>query len=342
MILHELDQYLLSDVALAEKKSISTIKVPAANSVSDLMGDIRKHLLNPPYSLPPKYFYDHRGSLLFDQICNTPEYYPTRTESQLLQRYCQHIIDRLDVHHIIELGSGTSRKTRHLFDACQTLDQYPSYWPFDVCEPMLIQTANELMLQYDWLNIQPLEGDYSAGLAHLPKPDGHSLYVFLGSSIGNFTETEAVDFLKEVRLHMTTGDTLLLGIDRVKDKTVLEAAYNDKQGVTAEFNLNVLSVLNNETKANFDIEQFSHQAVFNEDKSQIEMYLHSSSDQTIRFPSLDQELKLHEGEKILTEISRKYSLAGIESLLGRAELEIMDHFEPNNQYFSLILANCKK
>lgn len=342
MILHELDQYLLSDVALAEKKSISTIKVPAANSVSDLMGDIRKHLLNPPYSLPPKYFYDHRGSLLFDQICNTPEYYPTRTESQLLQRYCQHIIDRLDVHHIIELGSGTSRKTRHLFDACQTLDQYPSYWPFDVCEPMLIQTANELMLQYDWLNIQPLEGDYSAGLAHLPKPDGHSLYVFLGSSIGNFTETEAVDFLKEVRLHMTTGDTLLLGIDRVKDKTVLEAAYNDKQGVTAEFNLNVLSVLNNETKANFDIEQFSHQAVFNEDKSQIEMYLHSSSDQTIRFPSLDQELKLHEGDKILTEISRKYSLAGIESLLGQAELEIMDHFEPNNQYFSLILANCKK
>jgi L-histidine Nalpha-methyltransferase len=340
MILHD----MLQDATLAEKKSVSSvtsaIKVAAANKVPNLIGDVRQNLLQAPYSLPPKYFYDHRGSLLFDQICNTPEYYPTRTESQLLSRYCQHIIDQTNVHHIIELGSGTSRKTRHLFDACQTLSQYPKYWPFDVCEPMLIQTANELMLQYDWLNIQPLEGDYSAGLAHLPKPDGHSLYVFLGSSIGNFSETEAVTFLKEVRRHMAVGDTLLLGIDRLKDKVVLEAAYNDKQGVTAEFNLNVLSVLNNETNANFNLDQFTHQAIFNEDESQIEMYLHSSADQTIRFSTLNEELNLREGEKILTEISRKYSLSGIENLLGQAKLEIMDHFEPSNQYFSLVLANC--
>ena len=184
-----------ADFSSTEKNSASTIKVPPANAVPDLAEDVRQNLLKAPYSLPPKYFYDHRGSILFDQICDTAEYYPTRTESQLLNRYCQHIIDQLSLQHIIELGSGSSRKTRHLFDACQMLDHSPVYWPFDVCEPMLVETAQELKLQYDWLNIQPLEGDYSAGLSHLPKPDGHSLYVFLGSSIGNFTESEAVEFI---------------------------------------------------------------------------------------------------------------------------------------------------
>lgn len=336
MILHDLVQ----DVTVAEKKPVSAIKVPAAIDMPDLAGDVRQNLLKTPYSLPPKYFYDHRGSILFDQICNTPEYYPTRTESKLLSRYCQHIIDSLHVHHVIELGSGTSRKTRHLFDACQHLNKYPAYWPFDVCEPMLIQTAHELMVEYDWLNVQPLEGDYSAGLSHLPKPDGHSLYVFLGSSIGNFSEQEAISFLKEVRQHMVAGDTLLLGVDRLKDKAVLEAAYNDEQGVTAEFNLNVLSVLNNEMGADFDLTQFHHQAVFNEASSQIEMYLHSRSNQTVKFSEIDEMLHLQDGEKILTEISRKYSLNGIENLLGKAGLEIMDHFEPENEYFSLILARC--
>lgn len=342
MILHDLVQDVARGVTSGEKKSVAAIRVPAANEVPDLTEDVRQNLLQAPYSLPPKYFYDHRGSVLFDQICDTPEYYPTRTESKLLSRYCQHIIDRLSVHHIIELGSGTSRKTRHLFDACQNLNQYPEYWPFDVCEPMLVQTAHQLMVQYDWLTVQPLEGDYSAGLKHLPKPDGHSLYVFLGSSIGNFTELEAVYFLKEIRQHMISGDTLLLGIDRIKDKEVLESAYNDNQGVTAEFNLNVLSVLNNEVGANFNLSQFNHQAIFNETESQIEMYLQSLSDQTINFSSLDEELYLQDGEKILTEISRKYSLAGIENLLGQAELEIMDHFEPSNEYFSLILAKCSQ
>lgn len=331
---------IIQDLQSAEKKSVSAIKVAATVDVPNLAEDVRQNLLQSPYSLPPKYFYDHRGSVLFDQICDTPEYYPTRTESALLQRYCQHIINRLHLHHIIELGSGTSRKTRHLFDACQHLNKYPEYWPFDVCEPMLIQTAEDLMVQYDWLNVQPLEGDYSAGLSHLPKPDGHSLYVFLGSSIGNFSETEAINFLTEVSQHMATGDTLLLGIDRIKPVEVLEAAYNDEQGVTAEFNLNVLSVLNKQLGANFDLQQFEHQAVFNESESQIEMYLHSRSKQTIDFSELDTKLTLHDGEKILTEISRKYSLNGIENLLNQAGLNIMDHFEPENEYFSLILAQC--
>ncbi|MDH5423540.1 MAG: L-histidine N(alpha)-methyltransferase [Gammaproteobacteria bacterium] len=342
MILHDLVRDVTPAVDGSEKKTVAAIRVPAANEVADLAADIRQNLLQAPYSLPPKYFYDHRGSVLFDQICDTPEYYPTRTESKLLSRYCQHIIDRLSVHHIIELGSGSSRKTRHLFDACQMLNQYPQYWPFDVCEPMLIQTAEELMLQYDWLTVQPLEGDYSAGLSHLPKPHGHSLYVFLGSSIGNFTEQQAVSFLKEVSQHMISGDSLLLGIDRVKDKAVLESAYNDRQGVTAEFNLNVLSVLNNEAGANFKLHQFNHQAVYNETESQIEMYLQSLADQKISFPAINEALYLQNGEKILTEISRKYSLEGIESLLAQAELEITDHFEPANEYFSLILAKCSK
>jgi len=336
MILHHLEQEFVA----TPKKIVSTLKVPAAMTVPDLAEDVRKNLLNAPYSLPPKYFYDHRGSVLFDQICDTDEYYPTRTESGLLNRYCQHIIDQLQLHHIIELGSGTSRKTRHLFDACQLLNHCPVYWPFDVCEPMLLQTAHELMMQYDWLDVQPLEGDYSAGLSHLPKPDGHSLYVFLGSSIGNFTETEAIAFLKEVRQHMLAGDTLLLGIDRLKDHGVLESAYNDAQGKTAEFNLNVLSVLNHQLGADFNQAQFTHQAVFNESESQIEMYLQSRADQLINFNDLDEQLHIQDGEKILTEISRKYSFAGIGQLLQQAELEIVDHFEPSNEYFSLVLARC--
>lgn len=331
---------IIQDFVLTEKKSVSTIKVPAAKAVPDLTEDVRKNLLLPPYSLPPKYFYDHRGSVLFDQICNTPEYYPTRTESKLLNRYCQHIIEQLNLQHIIELGSGTSRKTRYLFDACQLLNHCPVYWPFDVCEPMLTQTAHELMLQYNWLDVQPLEGDYSAGLSHLPKPDGQSLYVFLGSSIGNFTEEEAVHFLKEVRMHMLPGDNLLLGIDRIKDVDVLEAAYNDEQGITAEFNLNVLSVLNAELGANFNQNKFSHQAIFNEDASQIEMYLQAEADQVINFSDINEQLCLCKGEKILTEISRKYSLTGIKDLLQQAGLEIKSHFEPDNEYFSLIVASC--
>lgn len=338
MILPHFEQ----DVSSTKEFSVSAIKVPPANAVPDLAEDVRKNLLKAPHSLPPKYFYDHRGSVLFDQICNTDEYYPTRTESQLLNRYCQHIVDQLNLHHIIELGSGTSRKTRHLFDACQLLDHSPIYWPFDVCEPMLVESAHDLKLQYDWLDIQPLEGDYSAGLSHLPKPDGHSLYVFLGSSIGNFTEGEAIDFLKEVRRHMSAGDSVLLGIDRIKAIPVLEAAYNDSEGITAEFNLNVLSVLNNELGANFNTNQFTHQAHFNTEESQIEMYLQSESDQTIEFSEIGEALHIKQGEKILTEISRKYSFEGIERLLQQAGLELSDHFEPANQYFSLVLAKVAK
>jgi len=337
MILHD----LLQDVSPVEKKSVPVIKIHAERSVPDLTQDVCSNLLTPPFSLPPKYFYDHRGSELFDQICDTAEYYPTRTESNLLSRYCLHIMDSLNADHVIELGSGTSRKTRYLFDACQVLNQAPKYWPFDVCEPMLLQAATQLRQSYQWLNIQPLAGDYSAGLRHLPKPDGNSLYVFLGSSIGNFTEPEAVSFLKDVRQHMITGDSLLLGIDRLKDSQVLEAAYNDGQGITAEFNLNVLSVLNNELGADFETNNFSHQAIFNQELSQIEMYLQSLNNQTINFSQIDESMTITSGEKILTEISRKYSLAGIESLLAQAELEVVDHFEPSDEYFSLILARAR-
>jgi len=337
MILHD----LLPDVSLAEKKLIPAIQVPVQYNVPDLIEDVRSKLLTPPFSLPPKYFYDHHGSTLFDQICNTPEYYPTRTEAKLLGRYCLHIMDTLDVQHIIELGSGTSRKTRHLFDACQILNQTPKYWPFDVCEPMLLQTASSLQKSYDWLSVQPLAGDYSAGLRHLPKADGAGLYVFLGSSIGNFTEPEAVSFLTDVHQHMKAGDSLLLGIDRVKDKQVLEAAYNDQQGLTADFNLNVLSVLNNELAADFVLANFSHQAIFNEQDSQIEMYLQAERDQKINFRQIDEVMKIGQGEKILTEISRKYTLEGIEGLLAQAGMEIIDHFEPADEYFSLILARCQ-
>jgi L-histidine N-alpha-methyltransferase len=203
--------------------------------VPDLAKDVLDGLLQLPRTLPPKYFYDVRGSQLFEQICTTPEYYPTRTEDKLLANYGKDIIEKTKPEQILELGSGNSQKTRRLFDACTSIDHACEYAPFDVCEPMLEETAEKLQSDYDWLTVKPLLGDYHAGLGNLPDIDGIRLFIFLGSTIGNFTPEETNIFFSEIRQCMKPGDYFLLGADRVKKKFVLDAAYNDAQGITAEF-----------------------------------------------------------------------------------------------------------
>ena len=304
--------------------------------LSDIIQDAEQGLLARPRYMPPKYFYDERGSALFDAICDTEEYYPTRTEDALLRRHAQTIIDRVSPQHIIEFGSGSSRKTRRLLDHCEQADS--AYWPFDVCEGMLKQAGQQLVREYDWLEVNILVGDYLGGLQGLPSPDGVSLYLFLGGTIGNFTEREASWFLAELSTLMQPGDYLLLGADRVKDSQVLRAAYNDSEGLTAEFNLNLLEVLNRELQADFDASQFEHRAEFNEGASQIEMHLESRRAQTVQIDALDASLQMDKGECILTEISRKFSHAGLEQLLYRAGLAVENHFQPDNGYYSLILA----
>ncbi len=317
---------------------LTSHKVPALLPVQDILEDASAGLIDSPRFMPPKYFYDERGSQLFDAICETQEYYPTRTEEALLQVCARDIIEQLRPDHIVEFGSGTARKTRHLFDACDRVGETTAYWPFDVCEEMLRDSGRQLVEEYEWLQVNALVGDYHGGLAGLPPREGRCLYLFLGGTIGNFTGKEAAAFLDEVRAIMRPGDGLLLGADRVKDAGVLHAAYNDKSGVTARFNLNLLQVLNRELDAEFCDTNFEHRAVFNAEDSQIEMYLVSRCRQSVHIGALDRTLELGDGERILTEISRKFTPARLESLLNDAGLAIQRHFEPDNGWFSLVLA----
>jgi len=300
--------------------------------------DVITGLMSRPRSMPPKYFYDKRGSRLFDAICETPEYYPTRTEEALLSRHAGDIIARVAPEHIVEFGSGTARKTRLLFDACDDNGEPAAYWPFDVCEAMLMESGRQLLREYDWLQVHALVGDYLGGLRNVPRATGRRLFLFLGGTIGNFTSQQAEQFLNELLELMDVGDYLLLGADRVKDTEVLHAAYNDKSGITAEFNLNLMRMLNRELDADFRLEQFRHEAVFNPRASQIEMYLVSCCEQSVYLGALDTRLRFSAGEKILTEISRKFTASNLEMMLYEAGFDVEHHFEPQNGYFSLLLA----
>lgn len=323
---------------LTEADSLTCYTVEPCIDIPSLEEDVRDGLLDTPRSLPPKYFYDERGSELFDEICNTEEYYPTRTEEALLSVHAEDIISATLADEIIELGSGTSRKTRLLFDACETLRHHCVYTPFDVCEPMLLKAGHELIERYKWLEVRPLLGDYHAGLTNLPTGIGTKLFLFLGSTIGNFEPDEAFDFITDIRACMSRGDHLLIGADRVKDTEVLNLAYNDDAGITADFNLNVLNVLNEELDANFETANFRHHAYFNEELGRIEMHLISSLPQSIEFRSMNKEISLQKNESILTEVSHKFHSSEIEKLLIDCGFEIAEHYEPENRYFSLLLA----
>ncbi len=317
---------------------LTSQKIPPLRPVPCLSEDALAGLVRAPRSMPPKYFYDDRGSQLFDAICETPEYYPTRTEDALLAHYAGEIIDQVRPKHIVEFGSGAARKTRQLLDVCDELGGAAAYWPFDVCESMLLESGRRLVRDYEWLTVNALVGDYLAGLQHVPRPPGSCLYLFLGGTIGNFSETQAQRFLHDVRAQMSADDHLLLGADRIKDVAVLNAAYNDRQGVTAAFNLNLLEVLNRELDGDFHLPQFEHQALFNADDSQMEMYLVSSCNQSVTLKALQKTLDFHAGEKILTEISRKFTPERLNTLLTDAGFNVVQHLQPANGYFSLMLA----
>lgn len=211
------------------------------------------------------------------------------------------------------------------------------YWPFDVCETTLHETGRALTGEYGWLYVHALAGDYLAGLEDLPDADGARLFVFLGGTIGNFTAAEAVEFLAGVRRCMRPDDRFLLGADRVKDHAVLHRAYNDAGGITAEFNLNLLRVLNRELRADFDLGGFAHEAVYNPEAAQIEMYLMAKRVQHAHLGALDQTVRFDAGERVLTEISRKFTIESLAALCSAAGLTIEHHYQPGNGYFSLVL-----
>ncbi len=321
------------------KGQLTCQRVPPERVQPSLAEDTRAGLLTRPRSLPPKYFYDSFGSELFDRICTTPEYYVTRTEDALLAASAGAIVMASRPDHILELGSGASRKTRHLLRACETQGLHCTYWPYDVCESIMIEAGCRLMDTYPWLNVNALIGDYHAGFKHLPDPAGRRLFVFLGSTIGNFGRAQAVDLLRELNRKMRPGDSLLLGADRVKDEAILHAAYNDSSGTTAAFNLNMLRVLNRELEADFDLQAFEHSASYNRQARQIEMYLIARESQTAHLRALDDRVRLPAGERILTEISRKFRPEDLSQLLCDAGFRFRAHFQPDNAHFSLVLAN---
>lgn len=311
-------------------------RIPPARPVGSLLDDVRQGLLAPPRRLPAKYFYDERGAKLFEDICATQDYYPSRCEAQLLETHGAALMQAMDARHLIELGSGSSRKTRHLLEhaAPGTI-----YWPFDVSEEMLRSSAAGLVAEWSGLQVHGLVGDYHAGL-DLPIPDeGRRSVLFLGGTLGNFRPEQAEVFLGEIRGLLRAGDTLLLGADRVKAPGVLERAYDDREGVTAAFNLNVLRVLNRELDADFDLDGFSHRAVYNTEAERIEMYLESQREQAVRIGRLDQTLQFTAGERIRTELSHKYSEASLTALLEPAGFRIEQLLTtPEPTAYSLVLA----
>ncbi|MFO7954953.1 L-histidine N(alpha)-methyltransferase [Thioalkalivibrio sp.] len=309
---------------------------------AELLADFRAGMLESPRSLPPKYFYDARGSQLFDAICDTPEYYPTRLEAELLERHAGAIMEASGARTLFELGSGTSRKTEYLLEALAGRVAQPHYVANDVCGEILDEAGGRLLQRFEQLQVDSLCGDYAAALTHLAdvsgaQADGPRLFAFLGSSLGNFEDAEAGDLLRRIRETMNPEDRLLLGLDRIKPRPVLESAYNDEAGVTAAFNLNLLAVLNTELGADFDLEGFEHRAPFVEAQSRIEMHLVSRRDQVVHVSEPEARLQIAEGEVIRTEISRKFSRDAVDRLLAVAGLEHEAEWSAPEDWYSLFL-----
>ena len=303
----------------------------------DLLPSIRRGLLAEPREISPRFFYDDRGSRLFEQICELPEYYQTRTEEIILHDVVGKLVAETRAEEVIELGSGAAVKTRVLLDALEEAGTLRRYLPFDVSEGIVRRTAAELVARYPKLTVHAVVGDF---LAHLDRiPDGYrQLCIFLGGTIGNFGPARAAAFLAELGAQMKPGDCFLMGVDLIKSKTRLEAAYNDSAGVTAEFNRNALRVLNDLLDGNFVPDDFEHVSFYNEDEHQIEMWLRSKRDQTVRLPKLDLELTLAGGEAIRTEISRKFDRDKVERLLASGGFTLARWDTDPEDLFALSLA----
>ncbi len=307
----------------------------------DDIADLTAGLRRSPKSIPARYFYDRQGSQLFEQISELPEYYPTRTEANILQQYAAEIIEQIKIDELVELGSGSSTKTRLLLNAYHITNKPLYYTPVDVSDSMLEATAEQLLQEYSQLKIQGKVATYDLALEQLSTYSlGRRLIIFLGSSIGNFSPDECDRFIEKVTIALNLGDYFLLGVDLQKPIKILEAAYNDAQQVTAAFNLNILQHLNNRFEGNFNLDLFEHQAIYNTKQNQIEMYLISQEEQAVNLASLNLNLKLNKEEAILTEISRKFDLKQIECYLNQNSLDPIKTFTDSQTWFGLIL--CQK
>ncbi|MFE2550334.1 L-histidine N(alpha)-methyltransferase [Streptomyces sp. NPDC059355] len=299
-----------------------------------LRADVLHGLTVSPKVLPPKWFYDARGSELFEEITRLPEYYPTRAEREILLARAGEIASASGARTLVELGSGSSEKTRHLIEAMPALD---TYIPVDVSGSALEGAGRTLLAEHPGLRVHALVADFTKPL-RLPDTPGPRLVVFLGGTVGNLLPPERAVFLASVRAMLSPGDALLMGTDLVKDESVLVAAYDDAQGVTAEFNKNVLAVVNRELGADFRTEDFAHVAVWNREQEWIEMRLRARSELVVKVRALDLVVPFAAGEEILTEVSAKFRQEGVRKELAEAGLELTQWWTDAEGRFALSLS----
>ena len=309
----------------------SSVRSP---SCGGFLSEVVAGLSRPQKTLPCKFLYDEEGSRLFNEICELEEYYPTRTENQILRDNIQEIAGLIGTQcRLVEFGSGASAKTRHLLTH---LPSMAAYVPIDISGPQLLESAGQLAGEFPGLEINPLEADYE-DILEIPatkRKSKRTVAFFPGSTIGNFAPAAAVAFLRKIAFLCGNDGGLLIGVDRVKSKQILEPAYNDREGVTAKFNLGILARANRELGADFDLSAFRHDAPYNEAHGRIEMHLVSECAQTVHLDS--REFRFEEGEYITTEHSYKYTLPGFAELALKAGFELVRNWEDRDRLFSVL------
>ena len=313
------------------------VHLPEGGALAGLAEDVREGLSSPFKELPPKYFYDERGSQLFERITELPEYYPTRAERSILESVSGEIAATARPTTLIELGSGAAAKTRVLLDAISAAGTLETYVPVDISEEITRRVADELVDRYEGLRVHGIVCDYETHLERVPREEG-GLFAFLGGTIGNFRPGPRRSFLARIASLMYPRDRFLLGIDLVKDPARLEAAYDDSAGVTAEFNKNVLHVLNRELDANFEPDRFEHIAFWDPDNEWVDIRLRSLGAQFIDIRGLDMQVHFARTEEMRTEISTKFTRERLEASYADAGLELIEWWTDPEELYALSLA----
>lgn len=310
-----------------------------AEASATMASDIRRGLLSVPKELSPKYFYDERGSRLFERITELDEYYPTRAEREILAGRSAEIVAAAGAPGtLVELGSGSAAKTRHLLDAMRDADCLRTYVPVDISEEITQQTAELLVDEYPGLDVRGLVCDFEHHLERIPDTGGERLIAFLGGTIGNLYPYQRRAFMCRIAALMFPGDHFLLGTDLIKDSGRLEAAYDDSEGVTAEFNKNVLEVLNRELGADFDLDAFDHVARYDAEAERMDIRLRARAAQTVQLELLDLTVEFAAGEELKTEISTKFTRARLDEVYAHAGLELCGWFTDAAGDYALSLA----
>jgi L-histidine N-alpha-methyltransferase len=323
-----------SNLILKQKRIVIRSHMEKSYS-SNIAQDALKGLTAQQKYIPSKYFYDSRGSKLFDEICCLPEYYPTRTEIAILEQASTKIMESFERGDIVELGSGANRKIRLLLDAVSKNRRTDyRYVPVDVSKSALVSASEELLEIYPELEVFGIVADFTAHMDTIPS-ERPRLIIFLGSTIGNFNKRERKDFLRLLAASMNPEDRVLIGFDMIKPGKTLEAAYNDSRGITSAFNKNVLNVLNRELNAEFDLSQFTHVAFFNEEQGRVEMHLQAKQNMEVNVNDLDLTVEFNKDETIHTEICNKFSKEDIRKMASNVGLSINQWFFDPKGWFSL-------